>query len=231
MLIWSVYRLSVVVVSVQTLLTDPDRFFGEQGRGPSLIGPVLVVAAAAAVDAVASVLRFRFTSQVFESAGAGGFATAFQAVSFVVALVGPFVVWLVYAGIFHAISTVFDGDGEFSTTLAFVGWGFLPSVLGSAAAAAVSYYRFDVRGVEVPPEMTPQVAREFTQSVQTGPLVALPATLGVVFTLWSGFFWTFALKNARDLSDRQAALTIVLPVVLGVLASVWQLVNALEVLG
>ncbi|MFB6140082.1 MAG: Yip1 family protein [Halosimplex sp.] len=221
--------------SVTTLLTDPDGFFGTRTPDPSVKGPIGVIVLIAAVNVVASIFQFRFTSQVFESASAGtgvgsGLTTAFQAFSFVFVIAGPFVVWLLYAGVFHAVSLVFDGDGEFSGTLALVGWGFLPSVFGSVASAAINYYRFNVETIEVPAEFTQETMRQFMHNVNTGPLVALSAALGIVFTLWSAFLWTFAVKHARDLRLRNAAITVAVPVALGLLVTLRTLFVALEVL-
>ena len=83
--------------------------------------------------------------------------------TFATALVSPFVGWLVYAAVFHAISVVFDGDGPFPTTLALVGWGMVPSVIGSVAQLAINYYRFSVRGLEAPPLDDPEAVQEFVQ--------------------------------------------------------------------
>ncbi|MFC7142396.1 YIP1 family protein [Halosimplex aquaticum] len=217
--------------SVLALLTDPDAFFRTRVPDPSLKGPLAVIVLIAAANAAAALVQSRFMSQVFESGGmGGGFATALQGIIFVFVIFGPFVIWLVYAGVFQGISALFDGDGEFSTTLAFTGWGFVPSVLGSVASIAINYYRFNVRGVDVPDEMSMEAYRQFSQSLQTGPLVALSATLALVFTLWSGFLWTFALKHARDLTLRRAALTIAFPTAIGLLATLRTLLVALEVL-
>ena len=217
--------------SALSLLTDPEAFFGRQGTDPSLKGPLVVVTLIAAVNAVASVLQFRFMARLFENSGMGsGFATAIQAFSFVFVIAGPFVVWLLYAGVFQGISVLFDGDGDFSTTLAFVGWGFVPSVMGSVASVAINFYRFNVRGIDVPSEMTVEAYQQFSQSLQTGPLVALSAALGIVFTLWSAFLWTFGLKHARSLSVRQAAMTVALPVLVGLAFTTRTLLVALEVM-
>ena len=217
--------------SALSLLTDPEAFFGRQGTDPSLKGPLVVVTLIAAVNAVASVLQFRFMARLFENSGMGsGFATAIQAFSFVFVIAGPFVVWLLYAGVFQGISVLFDGDGDFSTTLAFVGWGFVPSVMGSVASVAINFYRFNVRGIDVPSEMSVEAYQQFSQSLQTGPLVALSAALGIVFTLWSAFLWTFGLRHARSLSVRQAALTVTLPALVGLALTLRTLLVAIEVL-
>ena len=217
--------------SALSLLTDPEAFFGRQGTDPSLKGPLVVVTLIAAVNAVASVLQFRFMARLFENSGMeSGFATAIQAFSFVFVIAGPFVVWLLYAGVFQGISVLFDGDGDFSTTLAFVGWGFVPGVIGSVASVAINFYRFTVRGIDVPSEMSVEAYQQFSQSLQTGPLVALSAALGIVFTLWSAFLWTFGLRHARSLSVRQAALTVALPVLVGLAFTTRTLLVALEVM-
>ena len=147
--------------------------------------------------------------------------------TFATALVSPFVGWLVYAAVFHAISVVFDGDGPFPTTLALVGWGMVPSVIGSVAQLAINYYRFSVRGLEAPPLDDPEAVQEFVRSPSSGPLVALGAGLGVLVTLWSAVLWTHALRYAWALSLRDAALTVALPALVGVALSVSTLVGAL----
>lgn len=217
--------------SVLTLVTDPDAFFRRRASDPSLKGPAAVVAVVAAVSALGALLQYRFMSELFASSGAsGGFVTAIQGLSVAFALALPFVMWLVYAGLFHAISALFDGDGEFSTTMAFVGWGFVPSVLGSIASAAINYYRFNVQGIDVPAEMTMEAYRQFSRSLQIGPLVALSAALSITFTLWSAFLWTFAVKHARNLTVREAAMAVAVPVGIGLLLTLRALLVALEVL-
>lgn len=213
--------------SVAALLTDPDAFFRERSPDTSLRGPVAVVAAVALVSAVAGALQFSVMNQLFAELGGGAIVSLIQLVTFGASLVGPFVVWLIYAGVFQGISLVFDGDGEFSTTLALVGWGFLPSVFGALASLAINYYRFEVQGVTLPAEVTAQSVQQFSRSIASGPLVALSAGLGIVFTLWSAFLWVFALKHARNLSVRDAALTVALPVLVGVALSGFGLLNAL----
>ena len=76
-------------------------------------------------------------------------------------------------------------------------------------------YRFRIRGFDVPSNLSGQAATQYIQQINSGPLVTLAAVLGIVFTLWSGLLWTFAVKHARQLSTRNAAITVVLPVLIG----------------
>lgn len=213
--------------SLTALLSDPDSFFRDRRSDPSLKGPVAVVAALALVSGLAAALQFRVLSQLFADLDAGTILLVAQVVTLAVSLVGPFVAWLLYAGVFHAISVVFSGEGSFSTTLALVGWGFVPSVFGSVVGAAVNVYRFNVRGVEVPAEITQASMQQFQRQLQSGPLVAVSAAVGILFTLWAAVLWTYAMKHARDLSLRDAALTVALPALVGVALSVRTLLTAL----
>lgn len=209
------------------LHSDPDAFFRDHSGAPSLKGPTAVVTAIALVSAVSAALQFQVTAQLFADSPGGSIVQVVQAISLVVALVVPYVIWMLYAGVFHAISVVFDGTGEFTRTLALVGWGFVPSLFGSVVAAVIDFYRFNVQGVDVPAEITQESMQQFQQQIQSGPLVAMAAALGILFTLWSGMLWTFAMKHARELTLRQAALTVVLPVLVSLAFSGWSLVNAL----
>lgn len=213
--------------SIATLLTDPDAFFRRRSDDPSLTGPVAVIVLIAVVSAVSATLQFQAMSGLFADVAGGSIVQAIQAFTIVTTLVGPFFSWLLYAVVFYAISVVFDSDGEFTTTLALVGWGFVPSVFGSLARAVLDYYRISVQGITPPAEVTQESMQQFQQQLQAGPLVALATALGIVFTLWSALLWTFAMKHARSLSNRDAALTVALPVLVSLAFSLWGLVNAL----
>ncbi len=46
--------------------------------------------------------------------------------------------WLITAAIMHGLSAFLDGRGEFRRTFEFAGYGFLPSLLGSAVTIPIS---------------------------------------------------------------------------------------------
>lgn len=217
--------------SIDTLLTDPDAFFRARSDSPSLKGPAVVVALVAVVGAVAGVVEFRATAQLYEQAfaqasadAAGSLFQMIQVAGIAVGLVVPFVLWALYSGIFYGVSALFDGEGSFTRTLALAGWGFVPFLVGSVVQLLVSVYRFEIRGVEVPAEVT---AQQFREQVASGPLVTVTSAQGLLFTLWAALLWTFAIKHARGLSTRDAAISMAVPVVVGVL---WTAFNAVATL-
>jgi hypothetical protein len=224
--------------TVASLVTDPDSFFRDRRDAPSFAGPVLIITAIAVLGVGSAIVSIRATSELMSQmmaesdAGQGvqTFVQAFQLIGVVIGFVLTYVIWVVWTAIFYGITAIFDGTGKFTTTLKLVGWGFVPSLVGSVLNFFINVYRFEIRGFDVPANAGPQAAQQFSQQISSGPLVALSAVLGVVFTLWGGLLWTFAVKHARQVTIRNAAIAVALPVLFGLGGSFWSLVNALGVL-
>jgi len=222
--------------SIDTLVTDPDAFFRDRSEWPSWKGPVLIVTLLAIIGVASSIIQIRATSELMSNmmteAGAGdGFQTIFQAFQLAGVILGfvfTYVLWALWAGIFYGVSALLDGNGGFGTTMKLVGWGFVPSLLGSVLSLFITVYRFEIEGFNPPPPNAgPQATQQFMQSLSSGPLVVLSAVLGFVFTLWAGVLWAFAIKHARQLTTREGAISVALPVLFGLAGSTWGLVNAL----
>ncbi len=177
------------------LVTDPDRFYRAGGRDGARLGPVTVVALAGIP------LVFLDAMLAVQAPDAG--------IDAVTAMIGslaePFVVWVLVAGVFYGLSSVFGGEGGFRRTLRYVGWGFLPSVVSATLVFAAG--STVVTGVA-----SPESAAALRAQLANAPLYRLfDATLTPVFLFWAGFLWTFAVKHARGLDLREAAVTVWVP--------------------
>jgi len=235
------------VAAVRTLLTDPETFFAEREQDLSVKGPLVVVTLAALVGSAATVIQNQalaplaeplFREALNESSEnltsaeidetVNLFVQAYVAFSYASALFGPYVVWVLYGGVFHAISVVFDGDGAFSDTMAAVGWGRVPAVFGSVATVAVNYYQYEVRGVTLSQDISAENAFETFQQFQPPTdVVVLNSSLAVVFTLWAAYIWVYGLQSARGLSKNGAIYTVAVPVAVSLLFTVQTLASAL----
>jgi hypothetical protein len=221
--------------SIGTLVTDPNAFFRDRSESPSLKGPTLVVTLSMVFSVVGAIVGARAISSMMSSSGLNPtFATFTQIGAVIIAFVGPYIAWVLFSGLFYAVSVLFDGDGGFKTTFALVGWGFLPSVVGSFFTAAITVYRWEIRGVDVPPlppnletQANIQQFQSALQEVNSGFLPAMPALLGIVFGLWSAVLYVFALQHGRNISRKEAVLTIALPVLVGVGLSIFNVYNTL----
>lgn len=232
--------------SITELLTEPDVFFRKRSERPSVKWALLIVALVALFGVFSVGVQHGTLVELGENINASEFANAsenqsaddteeiaevfadvFIVALFVFALITPFIAWLLYTVAFHLISVVFEGEGGFTRTLALVGWGFVPVLIEAVIDLAIDYYQFQIVGVDVPEEVTLGTIQEISQQSQQTELMILSGILGVLATLWSGYLWVYAVKHARNLTRRQATLTVAVPVLISLLLSIRALLGAL----
>ncbi|HDN65874.1 MAG TPA: YIP1 family protein [Methanosarcinales archaeon] len=195
-------------------LTNPDRFFGElSGRDPNLRIPAAIVLLAA------------ITTGIYIAAVNGvttpppsGAAVPFTAISVAIGVIGGFVIlsvsWLLYAGVFYALSTLLRGVGSFRRILEFTGYGFIPAIIAPViglAAVWLAYPGIDFSAIE------PQLLK---QTLMQNPLMKASDIAGILFLLWSAVIWIFGVKHACAISRRTATVTVVLPVAVYLMYSI-----------
>ena len=196
---------------VRKLFTDPDAFFAEQAENAPLRWPVLVVVTAGATSAGTT---FAVAPRVLENVPEG--VEAFAAVGFGIGSLYSFVsavmIWLVYSGVFFLLSHHLGGDGEFRRLVRLTGWGFLPAVMSGVIGFVALLIAVESVGEAAGREQLLTAARSH-------PAMRASELLGRLLFLWQGVLWVFAVKWARDLSLRQAAVTVAIPVAVSLLVS------------
>ncbi|HDJ37746.1 MAG TPA: YIP1 family protein, partial [Methanosarcinales archaeon] len=122
-------------------------------------------------------------------------ASIFAVIGAIGGLIMQFIGWLLYAGVFYAISMLFKGTGSFKRVFEFVGYGFIPmiiaTVIGVAATLAV------LPTIEFSPG-TPHMH----------PLTLAATIIQILLLLWSANIWIFGIKHARNPSTKYAIITV-----------------------
>jgi len=201
------------------VFVDPDSFFASKTTEGRFRDALLVVVVAGLANALSGLAT---ASQLLEAAGegAGRFLIVGQLFGAILGVVGIFVMWIVFAGLFHLISRFFDGSGEFRDVVTLTGYGFVPWIFFGLISGVINFYAY--QGVVFPSD--PQQIPTFMQQLQSRPIFLVSGVLSIVFSLWRGFLWTFAVKHARDLSLKHAAITVGIPVGVSI---AWGLFNLL----
>ena len=134
-------------------------------------------------------------------------------VAVVGALIGGFLSWVIYAGVFHLVSMLFKGEGSFTRTLEFTGYGLLPQVFGGIIGAILSYRI--IANLTVPTARSPEeiaaVTESLTSAMMADPLAQVAGVVTILFLVWSANIWIFGMKHARNLSTRDAVITVAIP--------------------
>lgn len=205
--------------SLLELVTNPRGFFEALETGPvSLLVPFLIVFAVGVVGAITAYLVSATLMSAMEIPGVEGLGGVIGAVGAISALIGTLLFWVIYTAVFYVISMAFKGQGDFNRLLAYVGYGHLPQVVGGIITAALTWsYLSDLR---VPSLTDPGAIQEWTQSLLQNPTMQVSTAVALLFLLWSANIWIFGVRSGRKLSTRDAAITVLVPVLIYILVTI-----------
>lgn len=210
--------------SLPDVLVRPDVFFSRVvTEKETLKIPVLIVLSVGIVAALSGYLMGGLSAKMM-----AGIMTGMESIiplfAMAGALIGTFIFWLVAAGVFYLFTSLFQGQGSFRRVLETVGYGYLPQIAGSILTlVAIVIY---IPRIAVPtltkaaledPAMIEQATKAFMHDPAMMELTQITTLVSIVFLLWSAHIWIFAIKHARGLSPRDAAICVGVPVVLYVL--------------
>jgi hypothetical protein len=114
-------------------------------------------------------------------------------------IVGSYLGWLLFSAVFYGISALFKGEGRFGKVAEFIALGYIPLIFGEIINHCIYYY----------------ILLSSAQAIALNMLRThqwLGAIIGIVFTLWSTILWIFGLKHARNLTTRNAIISVAIPV-------------------
>ena len=116
--------------SLRTILIHPDAFFQDAlTEKEDLKIPGMIVLVLGIVSAVYAYLIGGLTGKMLAGILPG--MESIVAISTVLgAFFGVFLFWVIWTTVFHLISSIFKGKGSFKRSLEFVGYGYLPQIIG-----------------------------------------------------------------------------------------------------
>ena len=205
-------------------LISPDAFFRNAiNKNEDLKLPLLIVLCGAIVGAVHAYLVGGLTGKMM-SALIPGMATIVTLSAVIGTLFAIFLIWIVMTGIFYGLSFLFKGQGSFRRSLEFTGYGYLPQILGSVISVIVAFMyvpRVVVPQISAAAIQDPQAIQDAVKALMHDPammeMTQIIAVISTVFLLWSANNWIFGMKYARNLSMRDAAICVGVPVIAYVL--------------
>jgi hypothetical protein len=216
--------------SLFNVLVNPDAFFENAlNEKESLKIAALIVLAGAVVAAA--------YGYIVGGPVSGLMAGAMPSVGTIIllaAVIGPviatFLFWAIWAVLIYGISAVFKGTGTFKRTLEFVGYGYIPQIIGSliTLVIALEYIpRVVIPHISFDPSdpNAGQILQDAMKTLMHDPsmmeFTQIATIISIVFLLWSANIWIFGAKHSRQLTLRNAAICVAVPVVLFVIYTVY----------
>jgi hypothetical protein len=210
--------------SLFDILIRPGAFFQDAiAEKESLRIPGFIVLTLGIVSAVYAYLIGGLTGKMMTGLMPG--MESIIAISTILgALFGIFVFWGIWTGVFYLMSSLFKGKGTFKRSLEFIGYGYLPQIFGATLTLiiAIQYIpRVIVPEIASAASQDPQQIQEAVKALMHDPammeMTQIISLISIVFLLWSANIWIFGLRNARQLSERDSALCVGIPVVVYIL--------------
>ncbi len=169
------------------VLYDPDGFFSEYRDGFKV--PIAIVTLSGVIGAIISYLNIpkmvNMLQQLpIERSQMEIVIEIIKIQAIVSPIIGAFVSWILITLIVHALSALFEGEGNLSNTLKYTSFSFFPQIVLSP----LSYYYYNP---------TP-----------TAPLMVL----GLANTIWQAYILIFALKHARRIEISKAVICVAIPI-------------------
>jgi hypothetical protein len=209
-----------MVKSLVNILVHPTAFFQEaSAEKESLKISGVIVLVLGIVSALYAYLLGGLTGKVLAGIVPG--MESIIAISTVLgAFFGIFLFWVIWTGVFFLISSVFKGKGAFKRSLEFVGYGYLPQIFGVILTIIVALQylpRVVVPRITSSAAQDPQAIIDATNALMHDPammeMIQIASLISIVFLLWSANIWIAGIRSARQLSDRDSALSVGIPVV------------------
>ncbi|WP_456468904.1 YIP1 family protein [Archaeoglobus sp.] len=180
-------------------LTNPDKFM-ERQKDKGFLLPIILVAVAATISSltayVATPYTLEFIKQQVMSSGAAITESQMEAMlrmvfySMVITpFIATFIIWLIASLILHVISGIFGGSGNFSTLAKLVAYSHIPPIILSPVTVYLAYEssKYIIYGMK--------------------SYLVPSTTLQIAIVAWQTVYWTYAVKNARNLDLRKSAIT------------------------
>jgi len=214
------------------ILIRPGVFFQDAiAEKESLKIPGLIVMALGIVSTVNAYLIGGLTGKMMAGLIPG--MESIIAISTILgALLFVFIFWGIWAGVFYLVSSLFKGNGIFKRTFEFVGYGFIPQIFGAilSVIVAIQYVpRVIVPQIASAATQDPQLIQEAVNSLMHDPammeMTQIISIISIVFLLWSANIWIFGMRNARQLSERDSALCVGIPVVVYILYKIYTMIG------
>ena len=193
------------------VLKNPNRFFEAKSKEEiSLKVPFLIVISYAVICAIFAYFITKEIMEPFEVIVGSDAIFINIVIAMIVAFIIPFLTWLIFTGLFHLISILFKGDGKFKRTFEFLSYGFIPLIISRVISLiAIVFY--------ILPSMTTiQISIDnpmnMKQEMMANPLMLIASILGIILMFWSANIWMSGVKHSRNLSTRNAFITVGIPV-------------------
>ncbi|XRO75714.1 YIP1 family protein [Methanocaldococcus sp. 28A] len=204
-------------MDIKELILNPNNFFKNlANREISLKEPFIIILIFSILIAISAYISTSIIYKIFPPQYQQIMAFT-KIIGLVSTFIGGFIAWIIVAGIMHLISIAFKGEGSFKKTLSFVGYGFIPNIIGALITIPIAYYylsQIHIQPLTISQLQNPIVVKMIMKQIIPRTLIYTNALIGFAVTIWNLYIWTYAIKYARNLDLKKAFIVALIPTVI-----------------
>ncbi len=203
------------MISVTDILITPKHFFSELcKKEEDLKIPALITLIIALIGGISAYVVTGKTMALMPS-GMEGAAYIISLAGFSAALIITFIVWIIWAIAFLIMIYILKGETSFKRLLEIVGYGFIPQILGGIISVGIMMT--SLPDLVIPATSDVQEIQASMTAYMNSPAMMAAMFIGIIFTLWSAYIWTFGVEESSKLELKKAAICVAVPLVIYIL--------------
>jgi len=215
----------VIIMShpIVEVLLNPDAFFRKKANSaPDLKVPAGIVLVTGIIGGIVAYLTSNLIAPALP-AEAQAIIAIIAVVAAVAAVILSLIGWVILAILFYAVSSLLKGSGNLKKTIEVTGYGYVPTILSSALGLVLTaQFASSINLAQI--DLTDTAAVTALQtSITHSPMMMAAVAINIVFLLWSANIWIFGMKYARNLTLRNAAISVGVPVAIYIIYQIFSL--------
>ncbi|MFA0823217.1 MAG: YIP1 family protein [Methanomethylovorans sp.] len=191
------------------VLTNPGNFFEKKLKEEiDLKPPYAIISALSLLTVITAFILMEEMMNILFNGMPRNAQQTIIALGLVAIMLTVAIGWVAISSMFYILSLLFSGKGDFKRILEFVAYGFLPLILSSSInlvlmicmSLFVDFSTSDLQSIEA--------------VMLSNPYVIASNIISIILSLWSANIWVFAMIHSRNLSVKNALITVGVPIII-----------------
>jgi len=203
------------VEKINGAVSDPKNTLNRIAEEPIIEEAVVIVGVYALLASVAAYIQSYKITYVFE--GFNNIPSSMQflmTVSVIVgALIAPFIIWFIVAGVIHLLSLAAGGEGRFyPQVITIAGFSMLPMIFNgiiSIGLFSLIEPQTIIISLANPADMN---------EIYSNPSFIVSGLAGIIIQIWSSIILYFGIQSSHKLSSNSSVIIAAIPLLFSVIS-------------
>ena len=203
------------VEKINGAVSDPKNTLNRIAEEPIIEEAVVIVGVYALLASVAAYIQSYKITYVFE--GFNNIPSSMQflmTVSVIVgALIAPFIIWFIVAGVIHLLSLAAGGEGRFyPQVITIAGFSMLPMIFNgiiSIGLFSLIEPQTIIISLANPADMN---------EIYSNPSFIVSGLAGIIIQIWSSIILYFGIQSSHKLSSNSSVIIATIPLLFSVIS-------------